>query len=363
MRNGERERGTGNGRRFELTDHEGRPAGAALRSPFSVSVPPFPFVFWPAFIASLAACGGALRLEAPNVAPSAAREPTRVDLDPIAPGGEVEAGFEPPGPAAVLTAAMGQELAGRALSGGEPGGYQVRCTLDRFAVRSETNVTEGEQLLALYADLSCEARRAQDGAVVWRGELRGRACEKGSNVLGSNVGLTRTLATRALADASREMASDLALRALGLQAAPSVRVFADEAQQRALSGLDDTPWGPAALQENGAAVERALRSRDERDAILRAAAWNVVAMAAGPGEPWRAGESLALDDDALVRFVQYKALARHASPAALAQLRAAAGSEGDAVVSEMLPDAVATGGLGVMRTNAIAVSRGTSTRP
>jgi hypothetical protein len=315
--------------------------------------------------ASVWACGGAMRLEAPNVSASLAREPTRVDLDPIAPGTAIEAGFEPPGPAAVLTAAMGQELAGRALSGGEPGGYEVRCTLDRFAVRSETRVTESDQLLALYADLSCEARRTRDGAAVWRGALRGRACERGSNVLGSNVGLTQTLATRALADASREMASDLALRALGLQAAPSARVFADEGQQRALSGLDDSPWGAAALQENGAAVERALRTLDARDAVLRAAAWNVVAMAAGPGEPWRASESLVLDDDPLVRFVQYKALGRHASPASLAQLRSASASEGDSLLSEMLRDTVATGGLGVARTpaKASAVTNGTTTSP
>jgi hypothetical protein len=353
------ERGTG-------TENGERPAGRRVRliashSPFPVPVLRSPFVF---FFLLLSACGGALALQAPNVAPSAAREPTRVDLDPIVTGGAVEAGFEPPGPAAVLTAAMGQELAGRALSGGEPGGYQLRCTLDRFAVRSETRVTESEQMLALYADLSCEARRAHDGAVVWRGELRGRACESGSNVLGSNVGLTKTLAARALADASREMASDLALRALGLQAAPSVRVFADEAQQRALSGLDDSPWGAAALQENPASADRALRSRDERDAVLRAAAWNVVAMAAGPGEPWPGGaEAMKLDDDALVRCVQYKALGRHASPAALAQLRAASTTEGDGILSEMLRDAIASGGLGVARTKAIAVSSGTTTSP
>src|SRR5581483_8311376 len=111
--------------------------------------------------------------------------------------------------------------------------------------------------------------------------------------------------------------------------APSVRVFADEGEQRSRSGLDDTPWGPAALQENAAAVEHAMRSLDRRDAVMRAAAWNVVAMAAGPGEPWPAGEALALDDDALVRCVQYKALGRHASPASLAQLRSAAAREGD----------------------------------
>jgi hypothetical protein len=295
-------------------------------------------------------CGGALRLDGPNVAAALARDGTRVDLDPIAPGAAVEGGFEPPGPAAVLTAAMAQELAGRALSGGEPGGYAVRCTLDRFAVRSETSVVESTQAAVLFADLSCEARRARDQAPVWRGALRGRACERASNVLGSKPGLLQTLTSRALADASREMASDLAVRTLGLHAAPSVRVFADEGQQRDLAGLDDSPWGAAALQENGAEVPRVLKSLDPRDPALRAAAWNVVAMASAPDDPWLGGESLTLDDDPLVRFVQYKALARHASPAALARLRAAAPVESDPLLAEMVRDAIASGGLGVTRT-------------
>lgn len=305
---------------------------------------------WLMMASGAVGCGGALRLDGPNVAAALARDGTRVDLDPIASGAGVEGGFEPPGPAAVLTAAMAQELAGRALSGGVAGGFLVRCTLDRFAVRSKTNVVESTQSAALYADLSCEARRARDQAPVWRGELHGRALERGSNVLGSKPGLVQSLTSRALADASREMASDLALRALGLRAAPSVRVFADEGQQRDLAGLDDSPWGAAALQENGSEVRRVLASLDPRDPALRAAAWNVVAMASAPDDPWLGGESLKLDDDPLVRFVQYKALARHASPAALAQLCAAATAESDALLAEMARDALASGGIGVTRT-------------
>jgi hypothetical protein len=242
---------------------------------------------------------------------------------------------------------MSQELAGRALSGGAAGGYVVRCALDRFAVRSETRLTENAELLVLYTDLSCEAQRARDSAAVWRGELRGRACEQTTNVLGTNVGVTQQLVNRALSDAAREMASDLALRALGLRAAPSTRVFADESQQRAGAGLDDTPWGAASLEENPGAVDHALRTLDGRDPTLRAAAWNVVAMASGPDDPWLAGEKLALDDEPLVRFVQYKALARHGGEAALAQLRGAAEKEGDGLLAELARDALATGGIGV----------------
>jgi hypothetical protein len=261
----------------------------------------------------------------------------------------VQGDFAPPGPAAVLTAAMTQELTGRALTGGEAGGYTVRCALDRFATRSEMRVTESAELMALYVDLSCEARRTRDGVAVWRGELRGRAVAEASNVLGSNVGVKERLVNRVLSDAAREMASDLALRALGLGAVPSSRVFADEGQQRSSSGLDDTPWGAAALEENAAAVERAMHTLDTRDTTLRAGAWNVVAMAAGPEDPWVAREKLVLDDEPLVRFIQYKALARHGGDVALGELRSAAEKEADGLLVELLRDSLGSGGIGVAR--------------
>jgi hypothetical protein len=296
------------------------------------------------------ACGGAsIALSAPNIAPSAAREPTPVSLEPIAPGVAVVGSFDPPGPASVLTAAMSGELAGRALHGGEQGGYAVRCTLDRFALRHHASVTEGRALLALYADLACEARRA-DGRAVWRGELRARTCSDEAHLLGSDPGTTRRLANRALSDAAREMASDLAIRALGLVAEPSARVFADESEQHAAAGLDDSPFGPAALSETAATMDAAMRATSDHDPELRAAAWNVVAMAAGPGDPWSAGPTLNLDEDPLVRCVQYKALARLGTPAALQQLSSAASKEDDPVLSELVADAIKTGGTGLPRT-------------
>jgi hypothetical protein len=301
----------------------------------------------------LAACGGALSLHAPGVAPAVAREPTRVDLDPIdTRPGAVVGGFSAPGPAAVLTAGMQQELAGRALTGGDPGGITVHCTLGRFAIRTEERVTESAELLALYVDLACEARHTRDGSVFWRGELRGRTCAEGANILGGTLGVTQRLVDRALSDASRETASDLALRALGLRAMPSARAFPDEAEQKVTSGLDDTPWGPSALGENPASVAHAMKTLDPRDVALRAAAWNVVAMAAGPTDPWTAGPTLTLDEAPLVRFVQYKALARHGTPDALAQLRAAADRESDSVLAELAHDALASGGIGMPRARA-----------
>ena len=82
---------------------------------------------------------------------------------------------------------------------------------------------------------------------------------------------------------------------------------------------------------------------------MRAAAWNVAAMASGPGEPWPAAEKVALDDDPLVRFVQYKALARVGSAGTLEQLKNAAQKEEEALLSEFLKDALASGGVGVAR--------------
>jgi hypothetical protein len=298
---------------------------------------------------ALTGCSHPLLLDVPLVAPSKARDATPVDLEPIVDGASMEADFAPPGPAAALTAAIKAELAGRALRGGEPGGYAVRCRLDRFAVRLRATMTESREMLALYADLSCEGRRDTDGAVVWRGELRGRTCASGPNVLGSDTNTERRLADRAMSDAAREMASDLAVRALALAAEPSARVFADEAQQRDLAGLDDSPYGPAALAENETAVEGALRGMGEHDAATRAAAWNVAAMAAGPGDPWRGGEQLLLDEDPLVRFVQYKALARLGTKTALSQLGATVGKEDHPLLAEFLRDAIASQGIGLAR--------------
>ena len=298
----------------------------------------------------LCACTGApLTLNAPNVAPAAARVPTPLDIEPIAMTGVVVGDYMSPGPAAVLTAAISGELRGRALHGGEPGGYAVRCSLDRFATRTHTSVTDGQETLTAYADLSCQAKRVEDGAVVWRGELRGRTSASEPNVLGSDARTTQRLLDRAASDLAREMASDLAIRGLALVAAPSARVFADAEQQRLQMGLDDSPFGNAALEEAAGDATAALRATSDTSAGVRAAAWNAIAMAAGPGEPWVAAATLQLDDDARVRFVQYKALARSGSPAAMTQLMAATAKEGDPLLAELVADSIKSGGIGLAR--------------
>jgi hypothetical protein len=320
-----------------------------------------------------AGCGSVLALHPPDVAPATSRDPTVVEIEPIAEArGEFAASaFAPPGPAAVLTSGLNADIAGRALQGGERGGYRVRCTLDRFAVRWRAALAEGSELLVLYADLSCEARRIADGAVVWRGELRARTAASGANVIASDADVTQRLTDRAVSDAAREMAGDLTVRALGLEGEPSARVFGDEGQLRQTGGLDDTPYGAAALTERAAAVEGAMRAQGENDALMRAAAWNVAAMAAGPGEDWKAGATMALDDDALVRFVQYKALARLGGPAAMARLEQALGAEGHPLLAELLRDTLPLHGIGVARkgydarggTNASPATNGTTARP
>jgi hypothetical protein len=302
---------------------------------------------------ALGGCGaGPLVLDAPEIAKTLARAPSPVELDPIADGAAIVGDYMPPGPAAVLTAAMNTELAGRALHGGESGGYSVRCTLDRFAVRSHASLAsmaEAQEGLAVYADLSCEASRSVDHVAVWRGELRARTFAEDANLLGSDASTRQRLVDRALSDAARELASDLALRALGLLAEPSARIFVDAEQQRQRAGLDDSPFGPAALQQTGASSASVQKGLADGNAYIRAAAWNVVAMAAGPGDEWTAGAKLALDDDAGVRFAQYKALARLGSDGAMAQLRGAAASEGDPLLAEMLADAIKSGGTGLPR--------------
>ena len=131
-------------------------------------------------------------------------------------------------------------------------------------------------------------------------------------------GLQR-LIDRMMSDVTREMASDLVVRVLGLRSGKSTRVFRTESEREGLQGLDDGELGAATLAEQvrRATVDQALGTGD---AEARAAAWNAVAMAVGPGDAWPLGATFVRDGDARVRFYQYKALAREASAATLAQL-------------------------------------------
>jgi hypothetical protein len=321
----------------------------------------------------VAGCTQAISLHAPTVTPSPARaDATRVDVEPITmkPGALVASGSAPiasPSPAAVLTSGIASELAARALHGGEPGGYSVRCALERFALRVQSDISDSRALAAVYVDLSCEAIRAADRVLVWRGMLRGRAMASAATGLSADSGMIQQMSDRAMSDVTREVASDLALRALALSGGPSQRVFADQEVAKQIGGLDDTPYGAFALAEASTTPPVSLDEMKTLDVVSRAAAWNAIAMAAGPGEPWLAGDKMRLDEEAFVRFQQYKAMARLGSAASLAELKSAAESEGDGLLAEFLKDALQSGGVGVARsvrpTNASSATNGATTRP
>jgi hypothetical protein len=71
-------------------------------------------------------------------------------------------------------------------------------------------------------------------------------------------------------------------------------------------------------------------------------------MTAGPDGPWFAS-AVAFDEDPLVRFYQYKALARQGSASALAQIKDELSREEEAWLAELAKDALATGGIGLPR--------------
>jgi hypothetical protein len=322
-----------------------------------------------ALLLPVAACGGAeLALHAPQLATSAARsEAAEIDFAPMtARRGAVVLKMETgesiapqPDPAAVLTDAIRGELRARALRGGDPGGYAVQCSLDRFAVRSEKKLAGAGRFAALYADATCEADRASDRVTVWRGVLRGRAAAVGTtSPLAPALPLVQALVDAMVSDAAREMASDLAVRVLALTARPSSRVFADEAARASLAGIDDGPLGGAALAEE--ATPEVAKAKGDEAPATRAAAWNAVAMAADA----IAMESIAFDEDERVRFYQYKLLARVGTPAALDQLRDAAARDGDSLLVELANDAIASRGIGLpRRAKASIVTNGATTSP
>ncbi len=301
-----------------------------------------------------AGCGGtAVTLHAPRCAKSAAREePARVEVEPMTARPDAAAdsnvALGHPGPAEVLTSGMKEELSARALTGGAPGGYRVRCTMDRFALRARVGMVGTATIAALYVDLACAIETIDAPKLVWRGALRARSAATATTPLASETALVQSLADRAMSDASRELASDLAVRVLGLGGGPSARVFADEAARAASSGVDDTLFGGAGLSEAPDRAALALPSLRDLDPSVRAAAWNAVALAMGPGDRWFAGDPV-MDDDAVVRFYEYKALARHAEPSSLAKLGQARKREEEPWLQELLTDALATGGLGLPR--------------
>ncbi len=323
-------------------------------------------------LAAMGCSKSTIALHAPNCPPSQARtDATRVEIEPISivadthpevPGSRM---FDPPGPAHVLTGGMTTELLARALEGGEQGGYVARCRLDRFAMRTKSESALGRTLASLYVDLGCDVSRKADKALVWRGALRGRgAAAADTSVFANDDQMLQSLADRLMSDVSRELASDLAVRVLSLKTKSSGRVFANEAAEREGAGINDTSLGGAALSESQEAAKAAAASLRDPDPMVRAAAWNVIAMAAAPDEEWVGGVDDRIDDDAYVRFFQYKAFARHGSKATLSALRRAFRVEPQELLEEFLKDILTSEGLVVRGgRKASAETNGTTTSP
>ncbi len=291
-----------------------------------------------------------------------------MDLEPIATRAGASLGTQislaAPGPAAVLTGSMNAELNARAVTGGDPGGYIVHCTLDRFAVRVDAGVFGLKVATAMYIDLSCDVERALDHRSIWRGPLRGRGAARGGGLLARERTTVQQLADRMMSDTARELASDLIVRALGLGASSSERVFANEGAHDDFAGTDDTVLGPVALGEKPEEARAISSSLKDPEAATRGSAWNAVGMATGPGDPWETKDEVLLDDEPLVRFYQYKALGRRGTQDALRQLRDAASREGEHWLAEFANDTLATGGIGLPRpTNASSVTSGAATSP
>jgi len=317
-----------------------------------------------------------VELRVPRLAENASREPTAIELLSIsAPREEnaiiAEPKLVPGDPAAAFLRGMRTELSARAFRGGEPGGYVARCHLDRMALRRDSD--EKDALLFLYVDMGCELRRKADRVAIWRGELRGRNATAGSLSLFSDDEdtMNQVLCDRLMSDTTRELVSDLAVRALGLSGHGSARLFdSDDAEHRG-AGVDDAPFGLRSLAQSVEGAKKSLEETHDSDSRHRAAAWNAVAMAASPGGPWLAGIDTVFDRNVQVRFYQYKALARHASPATLRELKVAQEHEKNDLLIEFLKDLQASGGLPLMRRvpvdaaeqQANAVTNGTTTSP
>ena len=126
--------------------------------------------------------------------------------------------------------------------------------------------------------------------------------------------------------------------------------------------MNDGQLGPVALSgDPKTVVDQAVPELLSRIAGLRATAWNAVAMASSPDQPWIGGIDTVLDDDAYVRFFQYKALARHGSRATLLELRRAHKRENQDLLKEFLKDAVQSDGLSFLRNSRTPAEAQTTT--
>ncbi|MEO8874880.1 MAG: hypothetical protein ABI461_04765 [Polyangiaceae bacterium] len=307
--------------------------------------------------AALTGCGSSLVMLNPpqTMARAAQAGTTPIDFeaitlprveDPVVPG---DLKLAPPPPADVLTSALRSEIHSRAFHGGDAAGYTVKCRLDRFALRTDTQLRYAIALL--YIDLNCTVLAKTDGSIAWRGELRGRGIGAGGKKeFDGEDAMWQAFTDRSFSDVTRELVSDLGIGALGLKGTAGVRAFSNDDTEKATASVDDSTLGPVVLAEDVALTRRdAVPELQSRISPMRATAWNAVAMSSFPDEPWIGGVDTVLDVDAFVRFFQYKALARHGSRATLTELRRAYKIENQDLLKELLKDLVASDGLNFPR--------------
>jgi hypothetical protein len=306
----------------------------------------------------LAGCGGTtVSLHEPQTVASVNESgATPIDFEAISlpktanPIVKGDLNFAPPSPADVLTGAIRNELRRRSFHGGNPAGYVVKCRLDRFALRTDTELRYA--IAILYVDLNCNVDNKNDGTLAWRGELRGRGVAAAKkNEFDHEDEMWQAFADRTMSDVTRELASDIAVGALDLRGSATLRSFANDDTEKATTSVNDGALGPVALSEDPSQAKRfAVPELKSRFSMVRATAWNAVAMASFPDEPWIGGIDTVLDEDAYVRFFQYKALARHGSRATLLEVQRAHKKETQDLLKEFLKDLVASDGLTFPRT-------------
>ncbi len=310
-----------------------------------------------AFSFFLAGCGSTpIVLNPPQTVAGAARaDVTPIDFEPITlrekdnaiVKGDLD--FAPPPANDVLTSAIRGELRTRAFHGGDKSGYDVKCRLDRFAFRTDTELRYAIALL--YVDLSCTAFLKSDNSIAWRGELRGRSIAAGRKTeFDHEDTMWQAFADRTMSDVTRELVSDLGTGALDLRGTPGARVFANEDAEKATTSVDDSPLGLLGLAQEIPQTKHAAPSEiHSRFSAVRASAWNAIALASFPDEPWIGGIDTMFDEDAYVRFFQYKALARHGSKATLQEVHRAHKKENQDLLKEFLKDLIASDGLSFPR--------------
>lgn len=274
-----------------------------------------------------------------------------------------------PDVARVLASEMATELSASAPRLPNRPNHVASCKLERFCIQEDWSRRQDWHLLIAYADVICDVRDASESVTNWRGLIRGRAAAALSPSVDFPERGSRILVDRAIADLGRELASDLLVASLDDRPLATERIFRQPEAKVVFGGVLDAPRANLALVQDAERARELVESTDKSPAAM-ARHWNAIGLLAGGGRPWLGGIRTNLSSDALVRFFQYKALARHASPATLRELERASAEEPISILQVFALDAVASSGLAPVgrhaRPQRVSASRkttGTTTNP